>query len=1684
MQVQYENNATYGLQQKNYMGLRLDYQANKHLGLGGTIVRLGERPYFTKQNYGEDPIRNTMYGLDFNYQNQVPRLTRLLDKLPFYSTKTLSTITAYGEAAVLDPGHAPQIGKGKNGQVYIDDFEGTSSSIDLRFPLIGWTLASTPQNAPDTTGNIMFPEAALVNDLQYGFNRAKLAWYNIEPVLQERRSASNPLRDNLAELSKPETRQVYQNEIFPQRTTDFGQGLLTTFDLAFYPNERGPYNFQASPTQVNANGFLQNPRKSWGGIMRSIDQPDFETGNIQYIEFWLQDPFIRKPGSTGGSLYFDLGNISEDILRDGKREYENGLPTPKINAPVDSSTVWGQVPTNPIQVTNAFSNDPTDRPYQDVGLDGLTDAGEKTKFSSYLTQLGSNFGTNSPIYQKASADPSGDNFKPYRDPSYDQQKAGILERYKDINNPSGNSPIATATDQYTNAFTLYPDQEDLNRDNTMNEQEEYFQYHVDLKPNMSVGSNFITDKREVTVNLADGSTRSETWYLFRIPIENYQAKVGNIPDFKSIRFIRMFLTGFEDTVVCRFGKLELVRNQWRKFSFDIDSTGNYKPLPTVDPTTVNTLAVNIEENDKRQPIPYVIPPGIERQQQLSNNNVQLLLNEQSLSLQICNLTPGDARGVFKTTNLDLRQYGRLSMFIHAEAAGSTPNLVDGDLKAVFRLGTDFAGNYYEVKIPLKITPFGAIDSLSIWPAANNLDFDLDELTKLKMKRNLAGVSPSQYYSETMPDGRTYALIGNPNLGEVQGILMGVQNNRNANVCTEVWFNELRLSKLDEKGGWAATGRVDLTLADLGSISLAANARSHGFGTLEQSVNQRSRDDQRQLDLSTNLDLGKLLPKNAAVQIPVYAGVSRLTSTPQYDPYDLDITLKDKLKASPANKRDSIRNDAVDVTTIKTVNFTGVKKNRTGNKRPKVWDISNFDFNYSYTSQQHHNPLLESDELRRTRGALAYNFTPLPKVLEPFKKLIKSPSPWYGLVRDFNVNLAPSLLSFKADVFRQFGATRPRNVGGGPYKIPETYNKYFTFDRYYILRWQLANSLTLDFSAINNARIDEPYGRIDTKEKKDSVRRNFFRGGRNTHYHQEGTLTYNLPTSKLPLVDWTSLRLTYAVKYDWTAASLLAPQLGNTLENSQTRNVNGELNFDQLYNKWRFLRAVNTDAPPRLAGDSSNRRDTSGKSLRRTRAPGELPTISPVPKFLLRLVTALKRVGIQYNEDFGTILPGYLDSTRVLGMDLRSMQPGFNFLFGYQPDTSWINRFGAKGLLTRDSLFNSLIQQRYNQRLTITAQVSPIRDLNIDLTVDKTYDKHYSELYKDTTGSSGLARLNPYAYGSFSISYISYQTLFTRFDPNAVSGTFQQFENNRVLLSQRLGKLNPYTASGTPGADGFYNGYGRYAQDVLIPAFLAAYTKKDPTTITLVKNANPNLRSNPFAGLLPKPNWNLTYTGLSRLPGFNKIFTNFTLRHGYGSTLSMNSFNTALLFQDPFHAGYPYFQDTLTGNLVPYFLVPNITISEEFKPLIGVEMTFTNQLTASFEYRKKRDLSLSLVDYQLAENRSTQFTVGMNWRKRALPVLRNIRVGKKGMKLDNDVTFQLNYSLRDDATANSKLDQNTAFGTAGQKVVTLSPSIDYVLNSRVNIRLYFNQTRIVPKIATTAPITTTNAGVQIRISLAQ
>ena len=1392
------------------------------------------------------------------------------------------------------------------------------------------------------------------------------------------------------------------------------------------------------------------------------------------------------------------------------------MPTPNAPSQIDTS-IWGNVPRNPIQVTNAFSNDPNDRPLQDVGFDGLTDTGEVAKRrNDYLNVLQANFGAGSRAYQDALKDPSSDDYHYYRGADLDAQGAGILDRYKDFNSPQGNSPVASTSSDFSSAATLYPDQEDINRDNTLNETEEYFQYIVDLKPpsapEMEIGQNYIVDKKSVGVKLVDGSTRSETWYQMRIPINSYNKKVGNIPDFKSIRFIRMFLTDFNDSVVVRFGKLDLVRNIWRKFNYRIDSTG----IPEPDSTTgdLNVGAVNIEENDKRSPLPYRTPREIERVQTLSNNGVNLLQNEQSLSLKFCNIPKLGAKGVFQTfANRDLRQFRQLQMYIHAEKAPDS-YLNDHDLSAVIRIGSDFFSNYYEIKIPLKLTPLNAATTIlnkdayndTLWITENNLAVELDVLTKIKTARNLSSIPLNILYKQVQSNGQTYSIIGNPNLGEIKGILLGIENTNAVTACGEVWFNELRLSSLNENGGYAALGRIDANLADLGTVSLSANMHTNGFGTLDQGVSDRFKDDYLQFDVATNLELGKLLPKKAALSIPLYAGYSQTLSTPQYDPYDLDIKLKGKLAYSDKSQRDSIRKNAVDFTSITTVNFTNVRKNKTNGKKPKIYDISNIDLTYNYTKTEIHNPLIEHNEVTKHHAGLGYNFAPQPKYFEPFKKMIKSKTHWFDLVKDFNFNPIPSQLSFKADIFRQFGALLPRSVGGGDvkYSIPETYDKYYTFDRNYILRWDLTHSLNLDYSALNNARIDEPYGRLDTKEKRDTVRRNLLRGGRNVVFNQSANFSYNVPTAKFPLIDWTTLRLRYAANYRWIGASRLAVNLGNILENGQQEEANFQMDFNKLYSKSKWLRALDAQSQSAVQTPANNKNlsaDSSvSKKVKRKRGktvtvkkdqktkkdPNALPEISGLARVFGKLLTSVKTANFTLSENSNTRLPGYTDSTQFVGENFRSMAPGLGFILGKQPDSNWLNRAARKGLITKDTLFNDLFNQTFDQRLSLSVQLEPVRDLTIDVNVDKTFNKNYSEVFKDTTGTgNNFGHLGPYAGGGFNVSYIAFKTLFQKFDPNQISENFIKFQNYRKILSERLGNLNPY--SKVPTSDGYYKGYGRYAIDVLIPSFIAAYTGQDPQKVSLIKQSNPNIKSNPFKNIMPKPNWKITYNGLSSIKGLDKIFTNLTITHGYTGSLSMNSFTSALLYQDQSRFGYPSFIDTTGGanNFIPYYLIPNVTIQEEFSPLIGIDVSFVNQLTAKFEYIKQRQLSLSLIDFQLSEVRSTEYSIGAGYRKRGLKLPFKVPFTKKDTKaLDNEINFRFDLKVRDNVTSNSLLDQQSAFATNGSREVTISPAIDYYISNRINLKLYFDQTRVNPYVSSSAPTVNTRAGMQIRISLAQ
>ncbi len=1775
--ITYEDNATFGFQQQNFMGTRLDYYASPKLTLGGTAMRLTERPFTQKVNFGEDPIKNTVLGLDATYASESQGITRLLDKLPIYSTTAASFINATAEVAALLPGHPEQIDAldGGKGAVYIDDFEGARSAYDLRSPPTVWSLASTPVDARDVNDVELFPEAKLFDSLSYGYQRARLAWYTLEPSLVD---GTNGVPDFIKkDPNQHYVRLVQRQEVFPQASNLTLQNALPTLDLGFYPKDRGPYNFDLD---VAPDGALNAPRTRWGGIQRAIEYSDFEASNVEFMEFWVMDPYINNPTGTGGSLYINLGNVSEDVLKDGRKFFENGIPYPKATTSLDR-TRWGYVPRFQQQITRAFDNDPAARETQDVGYDGLDDTEEKTFYADFLQRLAARV-NNQAVVNSLNNDPASDNYRYYRDAAYDNSDISVLTRYKRFNNAQGNSPITNASSAYSFAATTIPESEDINRDNTLNEAEDYFQYRVDMHPStdprMQVGQNFIVNKQTVNVKLPNGSTEPETWYQFKVPIREYQHKVGGISDFRSIRFMRMYLHGFEDSVILRFARLELGRNQWRRYNFSLMSPG--ENIPDVDLQTVefNLTSVSLEENSARLPIPYVIPPGVNRQQAAVSNGQTAALNEQALSLQVCNLKDGDARAVYKEVGVDMRQFERLRMFIHAESRTGQQPLRDGDVRAFIRIGSDFVNNYYEYQIPLKITADGARSADDIWPLENRLDMALDELVRVKTSRNNKGLPAYVPYSEMDAAGHRIVVVGNPNVGDAKTVMLGILNPKADGAtpgddglpkCAEVWFNELRATGMNENPGYAATGKVAIQLADLGSVRLAGSMHTEGYGNIDQKINQRRRDNFYQYDGSTNLNLGKLVPQSWGVQLPVFAGYSENVSTPKYDPYDLDVKLKDKVAAArSAEQRDSIRRAAQDYTSITSFNISNARI--TGNpakaaKKAKPWSARNFDASYSYNKQIRSNPLIEKDELINQKLGLGYTYSVTSKPVEPFKNLIKSRSKWWQLVKDFNFNPLPSSFSFRTELNRTFDETLVRTVGGdGNYRVPATYYKNFTWLRTYNTRWELTRSLALDYSATNNSRIDEPYGRIDTKEKRDTLWDRIADLGRNTFFTQTLNASYSVPLAKLPVTDWMTLRLSYGTTYSWTAASRLAYDLGNTIANTQTKTVNGEFNFANLYNKQRWLRAINTPKPRNL-----NPKD--GKGLKDLRNPGDKndlgqapevkqpdattpgggmaptpvsrkkgasdtvlmidnapvvisgladkqvdslrkvartqekakakaekkraraarkaarkarraanPEIPDAVRFAGRLATALKRTTISYTENGGTVLPGFLDSTRILGVNTRTLQPGFDFAFGYQPGYEWLDQKARMGLMSRDSLFNGQLLQQFARNINMTGQLEPFPDFRIDLSLTSTFSKQYSEIFKDTNVLNGrigdFTHNNPYTTGSFTVSSIFLNTLF---DPvgRDLSPSYERFLANRIPVSDRLGGLNPYVNGLTdPNDPAYAKGYTRYSQDVLVPAFIAAYSGKDPGSVPLVDGRATRVDQNPFGNYLPLPNWRITYNGLTKIPAIGSFLNTASLTHGYTSTLSMNSFVSSLLYEDIYNLGFPSFIDSNSNNFIPFFQVPNITVSEQLGPMLGIDVAFKNNLTARVEFRKSRTVSLSLIDYQVAERSGTEYVFGLGYRARGVklpfPILGVTR-------LKNDLNIKVDVGYRDDVASNTYMAQNVRQFTGGQKVISISPSIDYILSDQLTLRFFYDRRQSIPYVSSSYPITTTRAGVTLR-----
>ena len=957
----------------------------------------------------------------------------------------------------------------------------------------GFSPPLPTKNGPDA----LFPEAALSDNPDYGKNRALINWYYIDRLFTQRNSSLCPgyLRSDLKQQSNPYVREVTSREIFPDRQLTYGESsTIQTLNLSFYPEERGPYNVDA--TNIDDEGRLLYPERRWGGIMRRLDNTNFEQSNIEYVQFWLMNPFLDpdNPNYEGGDLYFNFGEISEDILKDGLKSYENGIPVDGSDRFMQT-TNWGRV-SSQNSLNYAFDNNNSARNIQDVGLDGLPNDAEFTfpTYGGYVEELQRKL---SPMtVEKMSQDrfspfndPAGDNYHFYRGYDYDEQRLSILERYKRYNGVEGNSlsPEDASEPLYQSSRNL-PDVEDINQDNTLNEYERYFQYKVSIRPeDLVVGRNFITDKQTSLVPCRDGSDQEVEWYQFKIPLSEYERIVGSIADFSTIRFVRMFMTGFRKPTHLRFATLELVRGEWRTYDYSLNTRGDAPAEGMLD-----VSVVNIEENSSRTPVNYVLPPGVNRISDPGQTQI-VQLNEQSMSMRVTGLDAGDARGVYRNTMQDLRNYRRLQMWVHAEAPiNDLTGLRNGELALFIRLGSDIKNNYYEYEIPLTLTPPGRYadtrtDREAVWPLANRLDLTLQNLVNVKKQRNRerhnqgSGVSFTTPFSSRDPENEqnVITVLGNPSLSDVRVMMIGIRNNSSTAKGGTVWVNELKVTDFESAGGWAAKVNANLGLSDIATLNFGTHVETAGFGNVDQALNSRRMDDYSQINFAVQGDVGKLIPSAAKLHAPVYYSLMKERTTPKYNPLDQDVLLKDALDdAANSHERDSIEAFAIERATVKSFSISGLNFG-IQSKNPMPWDPANFTFNFSFNKQSKSDPTTEYENANDYRGSFQYSYSPRIRGLRPFGR-IKSKSKHLKFIKEWEFNWLPNSISFLTTMSRYYYEQQTRSDIDNGFVLPVQVSKNFLWDRQLSLSWALTKSLSFTFTSNTSARIEEPIGAVNKK----------------------------------------------------------------------------------------------------------------------------------------------------------------------------------------------------------------------------------------------------------------------------------------------------------------------------------------------------------------------------------------------------------------------------------------------------------------------------------------------------------------------------------------------------------------------------------------------------------------------------
>lgn len=1707
LRVEYENNQFFSIGQKNFTGVRAEYLVSDEISFGSTFFRLNEQTLSEKIRIGNEPINNTVIGLDANAKFETPWLTRFIDKIPLLQTKESSNFSISGEFAQLRPGVAQTnavrdaIDNGilyedeENGLSFIDDFEGAEFSIPFKYAS-RWNLPSAPAAVPGYDGvgfdNNTQPASDLMSKIARSDLRAQFSWYEIP------RNITSILGN--VEIT-PESRPVFVRDVFRGRETNNPQEeVITTLDVYYNPRERGPYNYN-----TDLKNKLENePEDMWGGMTAVLPsgQEDLTQNNIEFLEFWVQSvlPDGRSPNAQdinqnyAGKIYIDLGIISEDVIPNEVSNTEDGLAQNIASLEIDAGG-RSYIPTLPIPPQGQFSNQ--NRDLEDVGLDGIpniegfnSEANEKVLFQNFLSAMEAAYGIGSDEYKTIEADPSNDDYIYYGESRIDGLK--LHERFHRLRGYyEGNTPNAGGDKR---AITLKPEKEGLITPSNVEIQNSYFQYEINYNPadfdNLEIGSDstFIVDK-------VDGGSQNRTWRLIRIPLSEFTRKIGDINSFQNISYIRVWMSGYKEPFTMRFATLEFVGSQWREAQNITESRGS--------PSEFQVSTVNIEENASRRPVPYRQPEGAIRAVNRGAQS-QSLANEQSLVLQTKGLGSQEINFVKRVYpgGLNFLNYSNIRMFVHGEGYEDRE-----DAELVIRMGTDLDNDFYEYRQP--VTPsnpdfnFGAYDpqeagrlngeAEEVWKYdENSMNIIISAFNVLKQARINDNADPTQIYEgsgldmEGMTPGSVIAIKGNPSLDRISEFAIGIRNPHdmedasspgNPVLDAEFWVNELRISGFDNENGWAANGKANLKLADFATMNANVTRQTTGFGGLDSRLGQRSVSDDLGYSVSSTVNLHKLIPDRFGWSFPVTVSARRNSSTPKFLPDRGDIRLDDFIEAeksrddiSPSeidqNVEDKIR-EVQTVTEGYSMNVSNISKSNSKNKLAQ-YTLDKTKLSYVYNEGLSRNPQLEQQNNWNYSASINYSLSfARVKLFRPFK--FTEGLPALNVLSGLRIGYMPSSINASTSVLRSYDERRRKLLSESTIQpIQQTHS--FTQRSNFGFSYHFTPSIITSFrsntnfdlsnigtESLNQTGVDSLQFRVKpTFDVFNDIITSDSVSARRSSYSESYTANWRPKLNEVKALNWLSYNASYGGGFQWNN-SPRGSDLGAGISNTFDLTNSFKFDVEQILDGIGFIGKMQDKDQ-----DETRRRKASGSAANDTTSSGGIDVLKDAQFVGRKLVLALfsmRNIDLNYKKGKSTNQQGYDGQSQLI------------YAFGDQSSGSYSPPFGYRtGLsedINRDQFVRNnnnplSINKTYSDNITLGTTLKLFENISIDLDWSTRWDERNTE----TITFSGANEANSIniSSGDINSSVWGFGSGYEDFFRSQLKTAFQDLDSG--VIDDENG-----------------NGDGR--------TVLNRVTLQDDFRNSYLSGNTAGVGDKNFTPI-PKPNWRVTWQGFEKLiPFIGESMSRASLTHGYKGT-----YRLGWQFVNQF--GEPSSQNlggiTINDNR-DKFEPASITIDQRFSPLIQLNITWKSTLKTDIGYETSKLTSFALSSKTVSERRSKGVKVNLNYtfRKVRIPLFpkikNNIDVALSGnYSEDSDQNFILvndlinafqNYNENgNDVNAYDFDPQNKT----GQKRYNGSFIIGYRISSTINSNFEYTYNRVIPNGSSIPPRTNQEIRFNIRIAI--